>query len=225
MEPVVPSGSVKQESKGTTNLFNLSIRSLWACEGASAIIKVKSWGTLIYGTLQKTKEISFSLKFNFTLCSESVILSGLKCNSPVGADQMGFPIAPRRSGVVGACGPSCLLSSELRPAGSEDDSPLLHLQQLIWWSLCFNTCQQDRGTGKVLQIQAKMFLLQVPSGNWVVLKFLTTGKDVRLTALLLGFQEQAGMSAAIVGCKGFLADSLWTQEMQKYGARTGETEM
>lgn len=113
---VVPSGSAKHASKGITNSFHLSIRSLWACNVASAAIKVKSWRTLIYGTLQKTKGISFSLKFNFTLCCESVILSGLECNSPVGVDQIGFSIAPASSYMVHTSSPSCPRSlGTLRP--------------------------------------------------------------------------------------------------------------
>lgn len=113
---VVPNGSAKHASKGITNSFHLSIRSLRACNVASAAIKVKSWRTLIYGTLQKTKGISFSLKFNFTLCCESVILSGLECNSPVGVDQIGFSIAPASSYMVHTSSPSCPRSlGTLRP--------------------------------------------------------------------------------------------------------------
>ena len=67
-----------------------------------------------------------------------------------------------------------------------------------------------------------MFLLQVPRGNWVVLKFLTAENNARLTALILGFQEQAGCQAMMVRYKGSLANSPRTQEMQKYRGRTAE---
>lgn len=90
--------------------------------------------TLIYRTLQKTKEISFSLKFNFTLYSESVILSGLECNSPVGGIRLDSDSA-LSSRMAGTSGPSCLQSSgTLR--GKE--LPILHLLQRILPSLGFN---------------------------------------------------------------------------------------
>lgn len=47
---------------------------------------------------------------------------------------------------------------------------------------------------KILQTQAKVFLLQVPKENWVVSKCVTLGNDARLTPLILGSQEQPGMS-------------------------------
>lgn len=145
---VVPNGSAKHASKGITNSFHLSIRSLWACNAASAAIKVKPWRTLIYGTLQKTKGISFSLKFNFTLCCESVILSGLECNSPVGVDQIGFPIAPASSYMVHTSGPSCPRSlGTLRPK-------MICLSSLSSSCSCGPAAlvcgQLDRGTRKVL---------------------------------------------------------------------------
>lgn len=62
--------------------------------GLPAATKVKTRRTLIYKTLQKAKEISFSLKFNFTPCSESVTLSELEGSSPVGVDPIGFLMAP-----------------------------------------------------------------------------------------------------------------------------------
>lgn len=55
-----------------------------------------------------------------------------------------------------------------------------------------------------------MFLLQILRGNWVVLKFLTSGNDARLTGLIPGFQEQTGTS------------NLCIQGVQKYGGRAAE---
>lgn len=123
-ERTIPKGNAKQESKGTANSFNLSIRSLWALDGLSMAIKVKSWRMLIYRTLQKTREISFSLKFNFTLYSESVILSGLECNSPVEGIRLDFDSTPS-SHTAGTSGPqmSAVLRDSERRGSASSPSP------------------------------------------------------------------------------------------------------
>lgn len=68
-----------------------------------------------------------------------------------------------------------------------------------------------------------MFLLLILRGNWVVPKFLTAGNDARLTALIPGLPEADRMSGHDGASKRSLANSPWTQEMQKYGGRMAET--
>lgn len=143
-EFTIPKGNAKQESKATAKSFNLSIRSLEACDGLSVAIKVKLWRTLIYWTLQKTREISFSLKFNFTLYSASVILSGLECNSPVGGIRLDFDSTPS-SHVISTSGPNhlpALRASERRgSAFSPSPSPVTDPLTLTYG-------QQSEGTEK-----------------------------------------------------------------------------